>query len=202
RLLTDQQTEGQPFALMIEGSQIDWCGHANDIACAVHEMADFAAAIEVVKAFQAEHPNTLLVITADHSTGGLTLGQGGEYAWYSERVMGIQNSLAFLTEQLLGMPREQWREYLQPRLNLDFSDDDWQQLIEAELPESERARDKQYALGAVLVPLISKHTRTGWTTTGHTAVDVPVLAEGLYGEQLRGYQDHTDIAKVLLNIVK
>ncbi|WP_417656805.1 alkaline phosphatase [Pseudidiomarina aestuarii] len=202
RLLTDQQTEGQPFALMIEGSQIDWCGHANDIACAVHEMADFAAAIEVVKAFQAEHPNTLLVITADHSTGGLTLGQGGEYAWYSERVMGIQNSLAFLTEQLLGMPREQWREYLQPRLNLDFSDDDWRQLIEAELPESERARDKQYALGAVLVPLISKHSRTGWTTTGHTAVDVPVLAEGPYAEQLRGYQDHTDIAKVLLNIVK
>ncbi|RUO40822.1 alkaline phosphatase [Pseudidiomarina aestuarii] len=202
RLLTEQQTEGQPFALMIEGSQIDWCGHANDIACAVHEMADFAAAIEVVKAYQAEHPNTLLVITADHSTGGLTLGQGGEYAWYSERVMGIQNSLAFLTERLLEMPRAQWREYLQPRLNLDFSDEDWQQLIEAELPDSERARDQQYALGAVLVPLISKHTRTGWTTTGHTAVDVPVLAVGPYAEQLRGYQDHTDIAKVLLNIVK
>lgn len=203
RLLNNQQqATSQPFALMIEGSQIDWCGHANDIACAIHEMADFAAAIDVVKAYQAEHPNTLLVITADHSTGGLTLGQGGEYAWYSERVMGIQNSLAYLTEQLLTLPRSEWRDYLQPKLNLDFTDADWEQLEAAELPDSERARDQQYALGAVLVPLISKHTRTGWTTTGHTAVDVPVLAEGPYAELLRGYQDHTDIARVLLDIVQ
>src|SRR5690606_31846436 len=65
RLLEQRSEEtGKPFALMVEGSMIDWCGHANDIACAVHEMADFAAAVTVVRNYLAEHPNTLLVITA------------------------------------------------------------------------------------------------------------------------------------------
>ena len=58
---------------MIEGSEIDWCGHANDIARAVHEMDGLNRALKVVREFQEKHPNTLVVMTADHSTGGLTL---------------------------------------------------------------------------------------------------------------------------------
>ena len=50
--------EDKPFALMIEGSQIDWCGHANDIACAVHEMDSLNKALEVVDAFIKNNPNT------------------------------------------------------------------------------------------------------------------------------------------------
>ncbi|KFZ32097.1 alkaline phosphatase [Pseudidiomarina salinarum] len=203
RLLSaKQQEQQQPFALMIEGSQIDWCGHANDIACTVHEMHDFAQAIDVVRAFQQQHPNTLLIITADHSTGGLTLGQGGEYAWYSEKVMGITASLEVMTRDLLELPRDQWRGYLQPRLNLDVTEDEWQQILAVEIPAAARGRDRQYAIGKVLAAVISTHTRTGWTTTGHTAVDVPVMAIGPGSEAFRGYQDNTDIGKALLKLIR
>jgi alkaline phosphatase len=203
RLLQAEQSEtGQPFALMIEGSKIDWCGHANDIACAVHEVADFAAALQVAKDFQARNPNTLIVVTADHSTGGLTLGQGGEYAWYSERVMAIENSLEVLIGGLLDRSRDEWRSYLEPRLNLDLSEQQWQQLLATEMSGSEERKDHERRLHRALVTLISEVTRTGWTTTGHTAVDVPVMAKGPYAEQLRGYKDNTDIAKVLLQIVR
>lgn len=137
RLLSDAQAQsGKPFALMIEGSKIDWCGHANDIACAIGEVDDFAQALQVAKDFQQNHPNTLIVVTADHSTGGLTLGHGGVYEWHSERVMAIRNSLEVMVPELLTRPREQWRDYLQPRLNLPVSDAQWQQLLEIELAGS------------------------------------------------------------------
>lgn len=203
RLLSDAQAQsGKPFALMIEGSKIDWCGHANDIACAIGEVDDFAQALQVAKDFQQNHPNTLIVVTADHSTGGLTLGHGGVYEWHSERVMAIRNSLEVMVPELLTRPREQWRDYLQPRLNLPVSDAQWQQLLEIELAGSLDRSAHQKILGKALVTLISEITRTGWTTTGHTAVDVPIMATGPYAEQLRGYKDNTEIGQLLLQIVR
>lgn len=200
-LQQQQQSSGKPFALMVEGSMIDWCGHANDIACAVHEVADFANAIEVVLNYQKQHPNTLVVITADHSTGGLSLGQGGEYAWYSDKVMGIKASIEVMTRGLLERQPNEFRDYLTPLLNLPVTEQQWQQLEAVQVPAELRGRARQMPYGKVLVNIISEHTRTGWTTTGHTAVDVPVLAIGPGAEQFRGYQDNTDIAKLLLNII-
>lgn len=203
RLLTQQQQQsGKPFALMVEGSMIDWCGHANDIACAVHEMADFAAAIEVVVRYQQQHPNTLVVITADHSTGGLALGQGGEYAWHSDKVMGIKASIDAMTRGLLVRQPSEFRDYLAPLLNLPLTEAQWQQLESVQVAEELRGRARQMPYGKVLVEIISEHTRTGWTTTGHTAVDVPVLAIGPGAEKFRGYQDNTELAKLLLTKIQ
>lgn len=202
QLLTQAQQQratGKPFALMIEGSQIDWCGHANDIACAVHEMADFAAAIEVVLAYQEEHPNTLLVITADHSTGGLALGRDGVYEWLSERVMQINASIYQMTADLLQLPVIEWRSYLEPQLNLPLTEAHWQKIMAAADILDLEAREE--ALNEALVYATADLTGTGWTTGGHTAVDVPVMAAGPYAEQFRGYMDHTEVAKALLQLV-
>ncbi len=65
------------FFFMVEGGKIDYGGHADDGAACFQELTDFANAIDVVLAFQAKHPDeTLIVITADHETGGLQLGSG------------------------------------------------------------------------------------------------------------------------------
>lgn len=63
----------QGFFLMVEGSQIDWAGHANDSAYLVTEMFDFDAAVKIAFDFADQHPETLVIVTADHETGGLTL---------------------------------------------------------------------------------------------------------------------------------
>ena len=65
-----------PFFLMIEGSQIDWGGHANELDYVISEFLDFDKAIGVAVAFVKENPNTLLVVTADHETGGLGITSG------------------------------------------------------------------------------------------------------------------------------
>lgn len=202
--LLDQQSEqnGKPFALMIEGSMIDWCGHANDIACAVHEMADFANAVQVVRDYMANNPNTLLVITADHSTGGLTLGQGGEYAWHTDKVMGIQNSFEVMAGELAKRPRSEWREYLTPVLNLPLTDAQWDSLMAVQLDESVQGRERLYPIHQALLAIVTEHTRTGWTTSGHTAVDVPIMAAGPGADLFGGYMNNTEIAKALLKLVR
>lgn len=202
--LLDQQSQqsGKPFALMIEGSMIDWCGHANDIACAVHEMADFANAVQVVRDYMAEHPNTLLVITADHSTGGLTLGQGGEYAWHTDKVMGIQNSFEVMAGELAKRPRSEWREYLTPVLNLPLTDAQWESLMAVQLDESVQGRERLYPIHQALLAIVTEHTRTGWTTSGHTAVDVPIMAAGPGADLFGGYMNNIEIAKALLKLVR
>ena len=62
--------------MMIEGSQIDWGGHSNDTQYIVDEMIDFDNAIGKVLDFAATDGNTLVVITADHETGGFSIVGG------------------------------------------------------------------------------------------------------------------------------
>lgn len=66
----------EPFFLMIEGSQIDWAGHAGDFNYLVSEFRDFDLAIQTVLDYKERHPNTLIIVTADHETGGLALVKG------------------------------------------------------------------------------------------------------------------------------
>lgn len=61
------------FFLMIEGSQIDWAGHGNDSEYLVREVEDFDHAVKAVLDFAREDGETLVVLTADHETGGMTL---------------------------------------------------------------------------------------------------------------------------------
>tara|TARA_R110000868_G_scaffold399264_1_gene672944 strand:- start:785 stop:1147 length:363 start_codon:yes stop_codon:yes gene_type:complete len=64
------------FFLMVEGSQIDWGGHANNEEYLVGEVLDFDQTLGVVLDYAEKNGNTLVVVTADHETGGTTLGAG------------------------------------------------------------------------------------------------------------------------------
>jgi len=65
----------KPFFLMVEGSYIDWGGHAKDAEMMVSEVLDFDKTLGTVLDFVEKHPNTLLVVTADHETGGVSIGK-------------------------------------------------------------------------------------------------------------------------------
>ncbi len=67
------------FFLMVEGSQIDWGGHANNTDYLVSEMIDFDEAIGIALDFAEKDGNTLVIVTADHETGGFTLSSGETY---------------------------------------------------------------------------------------------------------------------------
>ncbi len=58
---------------MVEGGQIDCVAHGNDVASVLHEMLEFDQAIGLVMSFAETNPDTLVVVTADHDTGGLAI---------------------------------------------------------------------------------------------------------------------------------
>ncbi len=64
------------FFLMVEGSQIDWGGHQNNMSYLVGEMLDFDRTVGIALAFAASNKETLIVVTADHETGGLSIKEG------------------------------------------------------------------------------------------------------------------------------
>ena len=65
----------KPFFLMVEGSYIDWGGHAKNDEMVITEVQDFDKTLGVVMQYVKENPNTLLVVTADHETGGVSIGK-------------------------------------------------------------------------------------------------------------------------------
>lgn len=72
--ILDKDPDG--FFLMIEGSQIDWGGHANDMTYIIEETLDFDKAVGIVLEFAARNKETLVIVTADHETGGLNIEDG------------------------------------------------------------------------------------------------------------------------------
>ena len=69
----------KPFFLMVEGSQIDWGGHANELDYVVTELLDFNEVLGSALSFAEKNEHTLIIVTADHETGGLALAGGEDY---------------------------------------------------------------------------------------------------------------------------
>jgi alkaline phosphatase len=190
-LLDTQNKSG--FFVMIEGSQIDWCGHANDIACAMAEMDDFAKSIEKAKAYVDKNKDTILVVTADHSTGGLTLGAHGQYKWETEVVKGVKATAGKLTQLLLDA--KDLKSVWTTNTNIEFTTEN-----QIKLEQAKKMGDK--ALNLAVKSIISDTSFTGWTTGGHTAVDVQVFAYGKGSEHFFGSQNNTDIADKLIGFIE
>ncbi|WP_338410941.1 alkaline phosphatase [Pseudoalteromonas nigrifaciens] len=190
-LLDGQNKEG--FFVMIEGSQIDWCGHANDIACAMAEMDDFAKSVEKAKAYVDKNQDTILIVTADHSTGGLTLGAHGQYKWDTEIVKGVKASAGKLTSLL--MDASDLKTVWSANTNIEFSSEH-----QIKLEQAKKMGKKP--LNLAIKSIINDASFTGWTTGGHTAVDVQVFAYGKGSEQFTGSQNNTDIADKLIAFIE
>ncbi|ACE83156.1 alkaline phosphatase III [Cellvibrio japonicus Ueda107] len=198
----------KPFFLLVEASQIDWCGHANDIACAMAEMRDMDGALRVLKAYVDKHPDTLMVVTADHGTGGLSIGANGVYDWDVASIRGIKATANRIADQLLAAD-ENWQEIWLQLTGMNLSEAEqrslqrWiphSRLSGEDAPQQHNPAAVKGALVAQVLTLINKRTHTGWTTSGHTGEDVQVFAYGKGHEHFAGNLNNTDIAKHLFRV--
>jgi alkaline phosphatase len=206
----------QGYFLLIEASQIDWAGHSNDIASAMAEMHDLANTLQYLATYVSNNPDTLVVLTADHSTGGFSIGANGSYAWHPEILRTMQRSpraIAKVLTKTAITPRK-----VSELLNADVNEEEVSLLINAKndaeqavnsyekLPvETRNTRKKpniERSLYIAINKLIDKRTNTGWTTGGHTGIDVPVHAFGKQSNQFNGLLDNTDIAKKLFMLLR
>ena len=87
------------FFFMVEGGKVDYAGHANDAATCFQEVNDLAQSVDLALAFLKRYPKeTLILVTADHETGGLMLGSG-RYEMHPDLLSGQHASVDAVTEK-------------------------------------------------------------------------------------------------------
>jgi alkaline phosphatase len=204
-----QLENSKGYFMLVEASQIDWAGHSNDIATAMAEMSDLAKTMEYLEEYVKQNPDTLVILTADHSTGGLTVGARGKYEWHPEVLRTMKSSPSVITKQLANNPVTQ--QGLSQLLNFDVTNNEVEQIEAAKifaveeiatyksLDEQEKLKTKEPTMNNIIASAIKNiidiRTNTGWTSGGHTAIDVPLHTLGKSSEVLKGKVDNTDIAK-------
>ncbi|MBO9128935.1 alkaline phosphatase [Bacillus sp. 165] len=182
------------FFLMVEGSQIDWAGHDNDIVAAMSEMEDFENAFKAAIEFAKKDKHTLVVATADHSTGGFSIGARGDYNWFGAPIAAAKRTPDFMAEQIAGGADVE--DTLKAYIDL--------QLTPAEIQSVQTAVESKNALNidAAIETIFDNRSVTGWTTGGHTGEDVNVYAYGPGSDLFAGRIDNTDQAKHIFDILK
>lgn len=203
------------FFMMVEGGMIDYACHGQDGATAIGETLDMDAALEEAYNFYLAHPDeTLIVVTADHETGGMAMGNGG-YVLNLQVLQHQHCSSWILSDQLSSLFKDNtptWemvKDLLTRQLGFYTS---------VELTDEEDARlhdlyNKAVAhkdgkvktlyktmdeLGNTAIALLNKKAHLGWTSYDHTAHAVPVFAVGVGAERFTGWHDNTEIAPLIL----
>lgn len=177
--------KGDPdgFFLMVEGSQIDWGGHDNDPAYDLYEVAAFDRAIAAALDFARKDGNTLVVVCADHETGGLVLVKG-TISFSKLRILNkVTATGAFIANEIKGKDAA--------AIKTIFSDLTGITLKDTEANSFARNKDPKSAVNK----LLSTKAGVSWATGDHSAAPVPVLAEGPGQELFSGWFDNTEIPK-------
>jgi alkaline phosphatase len=204
-----QLENSKGYFMLVEASQVDWAGHSNDIATAMAEMSDLAKTMEYLEEYVKQNPDTLVILTADHSTGGLTVGARGKYEWHPEVLRTMKSSPSTIAKQLANSQITQ--QELSKLLNFDVTNNEVEQIEAAKifaveeiatyksLDEQEKLKTKEPTMNNIISSAIKNiidiRTNTGWTSGGHTAIDVPLHTLGKSSEVLKGKVDNTDVAK-------
>ncbi|MGM7681096.1 alkaline phosphatase [Cytobacillus sp. Hm23] len=179
------------FFLMVEGSQIDWAGHDNDIVAAMSEMQDFENAFKEVIEFAKKDGDTLVVVTADHSTGGFSIGANGVYNFFVEPIKAFKKTPDYIANEIVeGLEVE---KALSKYIDLELTEEEIQSVKDAANAEEDTFTVIDNAIEAI----VNTRSLSGWTTGGHTGEEVPVYAYGPQKELFAGFIDNTDHGKII-----
>ena len=181
------------FFLLVEGGRIDHAAHGNDGAAAIREQVAFDEAIATVLAFVDKNPDTLLIITTDHGTGGFNVNGLGNEDFLTtapayvdstpafDRLTGFKMSLELLKIETKGLPPKDFVAAAEKVTGLKFKAEDRAKIISTK----------------TLSEALMKYTSIGWTSNNHTGEMVEFCTYGpgsqLFTPHLRNDQVHAKI---------
>ncbi|WP_181347501.1 alkaline phosphatase [Thalassobacillus sp. CUG 92003] len=170
------------FFLMVEGSQIDWAGHAHDAPWAMKDTEAFEMAAKKALDFAKKDKHTLVVIAGDHETGGMTVGANGEYDVKTEVLQRVSATGDYMAAQL-DDEQSNIKKVVKEYTGLDLNEKEVEKIRASENPNN--------AINAI----VSDYALVGWTSSAHTGVDVPIYAYGPSADDFSGLVNNTDLPK-------
>ena len=213
--LMKKQGEKNGFFMMIEGGKIDWACHANDLAF-IPELIDMDNAVKVAYDFYKQHPDeTLIIVTADHETGGIVLSRG----LYEINLAAVGNQR--ITIEKLGKELHKMHDVKGDKLlwddvktflaenfgfwdKISLTDEQTQRLVSAFKKIMDGTSKDQRTLyqnddelAVTVRSIMSECAQVGWHVTSHSNGYVPCFAIGAGAEQIHGRIDNTEIPKIV-----
>ncbi len=211
--LTKGKNKG--FFLMVEGGKIDWACHANDAATVFNEVKDMDNAIKVAYEFYKKHPKeTLIVVTADHETGGIVLGTG-KYALNLKALQHQKHSADGLSKRISELRKSKGNKVTWEDMKIFLGEEmgfwkqfpiSWEQekklrdefeksFIKNKVVFAESMYSKSEPMAACAKEVMDEISMVGWVSGGHSAGFVPVFAIGAGSHLFSEKIDNTEIPK-------
>ena len=220
------------FFMMCEGGKIDWACHANDAASSIHDTMALADAVQVAMDFAAEHPEeTLILVTGDHETGGMTIGFAGtDYDTYLDLLENQKVSFTKFDTDYVAAYKENKTSFADVMkdvtelfgLKLEGEEGDKLVLTDYELEQLQAAYEKSIngtaaseyeqeetilyggyePLTVTITHIINNKSGISFTSYSHTGLPVAVFADGVGAEVFNGYYDNTDIYNKLAKMLE
>lgn len=214
--LTSKQTDG--FFFQIEGGMIDYACHANDIGNAINEVLDLDKAVKVAYEFYQQHPDeTIIVISADHETGGLVMGRG-PYELHTDllkfQTRSIEETMRILKQLYKKNPKgftsaevdKQLLTILGLGSSISLTDQQKERInnrcvaIEKAIAEDKEVEKRIEELCGTCKRILSEVALISWASGGHSNGYVPIYAIGPGTEVFQGRIDNIEIASAMAKI--
>ncbi len=219
------------FFMMCEGGKIDWACHANDAGSTVNDTLAFSDAVQVAIDFADEHPDeTLILVTGDHETGGLTIGFAGtDYDTYLTNLSNQKISYSQFDEQYIAKYKEENTSFedamkdVEALFGLKMSGDEGDKLVLTEYEtqrlksayelamseySSEEYSQEQYVLygsynpfSVTITHILNNKSGIDFSSYSHTGLPVGVFADGTGASDFGGYYDNTEIYNKMASLL-
>ena len=213
------------FFFMIEGGKIDYAAHANDAAATFQEVNDMAKSVDLALAFLARYPKeTLIVVTADHETGGLMLG-AGRYEMHPDRLVGQRASVDAITDLFRDafFPEDKpfkaptWdavKAFFAENLGM-WGEVEVSERVENELKavydrtfgkggdrnlSEENLYSVNYRLVADVVRALDRAAGYQWSFGSHSGSPLGLYVTGACAEEFNSVRDNTEIAPLIAKL--
>ena len=220
RALSQNTNPSKGFILFIENENTDSAGHHNDVASLMRDLWAFDDAVKLALDFQKRNPNTLIIVTGDHETGGFSptygrknFGPAGNANYLNIDIQQLKlieqfkMSLNEFTTQFKskikqGSSKSELNSFLNHLLEENFPglnlDDDLREKI---IGQDQLSPNSNYLPANILGLAIARQTGFYWGTSGHTPAPITVAAIGPGSSIFKGYEDNTSFALKLRRLI-
>ena len=206
------------FFMVCEGGKIDWAGHANDAATSIYDTIALSDAVQVALDFAAAHPGEcLIIVTADHETGGMTIGFATTA--YDTHFQYLQNQKTSFTvfdgviselkesgatfedamakvEELYGLTTKEGEALSLTATDVENLRKAWDVAMgtqEIDKAEASLLYGGYNPLSMAVSHIMNNKAGLSYTSYAHTGLQIPVYAYGVGAEKFSGLYDNTGI---------